>query len=199
MVGITKAVQYSLASFGIDEPCLENLVEFIGPPLKDSFMCLYGFGHSKAEEAIAKYREYYAVKGLYENAVYPHIPELLDNLIAQRKTLAVATSKPTIFAEQILDHFGLLNKFFLITGSNLDGSRVKKGEVIRCSLETMDIKDYSSIVMVGDRKHDIIGAMEAGIDSIGVLYGYGSRKELESEKPMYIAESVLDLNDLLCR
>jgi phosphoglycolate phosphatase len=196
-LGITKSVQYSLMSFAINEPCLDKLVSFIGPPLMDSFQEYYGFDNCKAEEAVEKYREYFSVKGLYENAVYPFIPELLDSLRMIGKTLLVATSKPTVYAEKILDHFELRKYFSLVVGSNLDGSRVKKNEVIAYALEKMDLKEYCNVVMVGDRKHDIIGAKEAGIDSIGVLYGYGSVEEFEYEKPTYIVDTVLNLQKLL--
>jgi phosphoglycolate phosphatase len=196
-LGITKSVQYSLATFGINEPCLDKLVNFIGPPLMESFQEYYGFDICKADEAVKKYREYFSVKGLYENAVYPFIPELLDSLKMIGKTLVVATSKPTIFAEKILDYFWLKKYFSLIVGSNLDGSRVKKYEVIAHALKIMGSKVYQNVVMVGDRKHDIIGAKEAGIDSIGVLYGYGSVEELEFEKPTCIADTVLNLHKLL--
>lgn len=196
-LGITRSVQYSLASFGIIEPCLDNLDKFIGPPLKDSFKEFYGFDDCKADEAIIKYREYFSVKGMYENSVYPLIPKLLDTLSVQGRTLVVATSKPTVFSEKILEHFELAKYFSLVVGSNLDGSRVKKGEVIHCALEKMGLTDFDRIVMIGDRKHDIIGAKEVGIDSIGVLYGYGSLEEFEAEQPTYIANLVSDLELLL--
>jgi phosphoglycolate phosphatase len=196
-LGITQSVQYSLASFGINEPCLDNLDKFIGPPLKDSFKEFYGFDDCKVDEAIIKYREYFSIKGIYENKVYPLIPKLLDVLSAQGRTLVVATSKPTVFAEKILEHFELAKYFSLVVGSNLDGSRVKKGEVIQCALEEMGLKDYDKIVMIGDRKHDIIGAKEVGIDSIGVMYGYGSREEFEAADATYIVDSVSDLEQLL--
>jgi phosphoglycolate phosphatase len=196
-LGITQSVQYSLASFGINEPCLDNLDKFIGPPLKDSFKEFYGFDDYKADEAIIKYREYFSVKGMYENIVYPLIPKLLDALSVQGRTLVVATSKPTVFAEKILEHFELAKYFSLVVGSNLDGSRVKKGEVIQCALEEMGLKDYDKIVMIGDRKHDIIGAKEVEIDSIGVMYGYGSREEFEAADATYIVDSVSDLEQLL--
>jgi phosphoglycolate phosphatase len=196
-IGITSAVQYALASFDIHEPCLDNLVNFIGPPLKDAFMEYYGFDSDKAFEAVVKYREYFSVKGLYENSVYPGIPDLLECLIEQGKTLIVATSKPTVFSEKILEHFGLIKYFKLIIGSNLDGTRVKKGEVIKFALEQAKLADLHNIIMIGDRKHDVIGAKEVGIDSIGVLYGYGSKEEFEVEKPTYLVDSVDELKRLL--
>ncbi|NLK20666.1 MAG: HAD family hydrolase [Epulopiscium sp.] len=192
-LGITKSIQYSLKHFGINESCLDRLVPFIGPPLKDSFMEFYDFTEEQTEEAIKKYREYFAEKGLYENAIYPGIYELLEELYNGGKFLYVATSKPTIFAKKILEHFGISRFFKSIVGSNLDGSRVDKGEIISDVIENIDNPNYNKIVMIGDRKFDIIGARKLGLDSIGVLYGFGPLEELELEKPTYIAETVEDL------
>ncbi len=196
-LGITKSVQYSLNSFGIIETCLDSLEKFIGPPLKDSFMNFYDFAEDTAVRAVEKYREYYSVKGIFENTVYPFIPELLEKLCLQGKTLIVATSKPTVFADKILSHFDILKYFSKVVGSNLDGSRIKKCDIITCILKENEIPINDCVVMIGDRKHDIIGANEAGIDSIGVLYGYGSLEELENESPTHIVDSVLDLERIL--
>lgn len=195
--GITKSVQYALNYFGIFESCLNNLEKFIGPPLKDSFMEFYGFEERVAKKAIDKYREYYSVKGIYENTVYPFIPELLDKLHTIGKTLLVATSKPTVFAEKVLHNSGLTKYFLRVTGSNLDGSRIEKHEIIEFILKENNILINDSIVMIGDRKHDIIGANKAGVDSVGVLYGYGSIEELERYNPTYIAGSVTELEYIL--
>ncbi|MCX7774317.1 MAG: HAD family hydrolase [Clostridia bacterium] len=195
-IGITSSVQYALAAFGIHEPCLDNLVKFIGPPLKDSFREFYGFSEDQADKAVAKYREYFADRGLYENEAFPDIPHMLDHLLKCGKTLAVATSKPTYFAEKILEYFHLKEKFSFVGGSNLDGTRMKKAEVISFVLEEMGISELNRVIMVGDRKHDVIGAQETGIDSIGVLYGYGSREEMEKAKPTYSVETVKDLEAL---
>nr|WP_152966184.1 HAD family hydrolase [Pseudobacteroides cellulosolvens] len=196
-VGITKSVKYALNYFGIAEPCLNNLEKFIGPSLRDSFMEFYGFNEEDARKAIEKYREYYSVKGILENTVYPYIPELLNNLHTAGKTLMVATSKPTVFAEKVLSNLDLLKYFSRITGSNLDGSRIEKHEVIEFVLRESNMPIDDSIVMIGDRKHDIVGANKAGIDSIGVLYGYGSLEELEMHKPTYIANTVSDIECIL--
>jgi phosphoglycolate phosphatase len=196
-VGITKSIQHSLKYFGIIEEDLNPLIKFIGPPLKESFMEYYGFDSDKAVLAIEKYREYFAVTGLFENEVYPAIPELLADLFDNGKKLIVATSKPTEFSQRILDHFGLSKYLSFIAGSNLDGSRTRKGEVISYALKQCGLESNARVVMVGDRKHDIMGARENGIDSIGVLYGYGSRHELEKEHPTFIAEDVHDLRKFL--
>jgi haloacid dehalogenase superfamily, subfamily IA, variant 1 with third motif having Dx(3-4)D or Dx(3-4)E len=198
-IGITKSVQHALKSFGIIEENLDNLEKFIGPPLKDSFKEYYGFEEEKAVLAVEKYREYFSVKGIYENSPYEMIEKLLQNLKFNGKKLIVATSKPTVFADQILKHFKLYHYFDFVAGSNLDGSRVKKDEVIQYALESCNISKAESIVMIGDRMHDIMGANKTGIDSIGVLYGYGSLEEHKAENATFIVNSVQELIDLLIK
>lgn len=197
MVGITKSVQYALKSYGIHEPDLNKLLPFIGPPLKDSFMEYYRFPEAQAQEAISRYREYYTVTGIFENRVYEGIGELLAHLKAAGRHLLVATSKPEEFARQILDHFHLTEYFDFIGGASMDEVRVKKGEVIAYVLDTVGLADVSAAVMVGDRKHDILGAKENAMASIGVLFGYGSREELEAAGADAIAATVQELEELL--
>ncbi len=188
--GITKSVAYALKYYGIQVDDLDELCKFIGPPLKDSFMVYYGFDDEKATEAVEKYREYFRPYGVYENKVYPGVKNLLEHLKQCGKTVILATSKPTVFADVILEHFGLKRYFDVIVGSELDGSRVKKGDVIAYALEQAGMTDKSQAVMIGDREHDIIGAKENGLDSIGVLYGYGSMEEFEACGADCIAENV---------
>ena len=192
-VGITKSVAYALDYYGIHVEDLDSLCPFIGPPLKDSFMKYYGFDDKKAEEAVEKYREYFRPYGVYENEMYEGILALLASLKAQGKMLILATSKPTVFAKTILEYFKLESYFSHVIGSELDGTRVKKGDVIAYALEQAQITDKSKAVMIGDREHDILGAKENGLDSIGVLYGHGSRKELEESGANIIVESVAQL------
>lgn len=194
--GITNSVRYALAKARITAENSE-LACFIGPPLKESFMKYYGFSDSEAEKMIETYREYFSVDGMFENKVYGGIEQLLGSLCANGKTLVVATSKPEVFSKRILDYFGLTKYFTFIAGSNLDGTRVKKGEVISYALENAGITQKDAVIMVGDRHHDVDGANENGIDSIGVLYGYGNRAELEAAGATYIAETVEDLQNLL--
>lgn len=177
--GITKSVAYALKAYGINVPDRSALRRFIGPPLVDSFMEEYGFGREKALEAVEKYRERFRVKGLYENRVYDGIPELLSDLRANSIRLMVATSKPTVFAEQILSYFGLRPFFDFVAGAELDGSRDRKADVIRYALEENQITEISSVLMIGDRLYDIVGAQQNNLASMGVLYGFGSREELE--------------------
>lgn len=194
--GITNSVRYALSKVGI-EAQNSDLTCFIGPPLKESFMKYYGFSDCDAEKMIETYREYFSVDGLFENRVYDGIEALLNRLCESGKTLIVATSKPEVFSKRILDHFGLSKYFRLIAGSNLDGTRVKKGEVIRYALQTAGITQKDAVVMIGDRHHDIDGANENGVDSVGVLYGYGNREEFEAAGATFIAATVEELEELL--
>lgn len=196
-IGITKSVQYALVKFGIEEPDLDKLIPFIGPPLVESFQEFYSLNQEQAQAAVRYYREYFAETGMYENAVYPGIKELLGELKSAGKELIVATSKPTVFSEQIIEHFGLTQFFKAIVGSNLDGSRIHKDEVIAFALKDLTGTIYDSVIMVGDRKHDIIGAQKNGIASIGVTYGYGTQEELTQAKPVYLAATVEELGELL--
>lgn len=197
MVGITRSVQHALKTYGIEEPDLEKLIPFIGPPLKDSFMKYYDFPEEQAKEGITRYREYFTAKGIFENQVYDGIPQMLQNLKAAGKSLLVATSKPELFAKQILEHFDLDGYFDFIGGASMDEVRVKKGDVIAYVLESMGIGDVGQAVMVGDREHDVLGARENGMDCIGVLFGYGGRQELEHAGAERIVETVEELEKVL--
>jgi len=198
-VGITKSVQNALNTFGIHTDNLDVLCKFIGPPLKESFMRYYGFSEADALKAIEKYREYFKDTGIYENELYKGIDSMLLRLSTEGRQLIVATSKPTIFADRILEYFNISQYFSLVCGSELDGTRIRKGDVIKFALQEAGVQDFSRAIMVGDREHDAIGAKEARIDFIGVLYGYGSYKELENAGAAMIVETVEDLRDILCR
>ncbi len=195
--GITRSVQYALRSYGIDEPDLTKLYPFIGPPLKDSFMKYYGFSEEKAMEAIWRYREYFTAKGIFENRVYEGIPQMLEMLKKDGRILLIATSKPEDFAVQIVRHFDLEKYFDLICGASMDEVRTRKGEIIGCALNAARIADGREAVMVGDREHDVLGARENGLDCIGVLFGYGSRKELEEVNAYRIVETAAELGAVL--
>lgn len=195
-VGITKSVQYALSKFNIREDNLDNLESFIGPPLSESFQKHYGFEPSQAQDAVDFYREYFSTSGMYENVVYPGIPDLLADLKSKRKELIVATSKPTVFANQILNTFNLYQYFTTVVGSHLDGTRTSKTEIIAHALSTLGKPKENSSVMVGDREHDIIGAQGNAIDSIAVTYGYGSLFELQRANPTHLAHAVEDIGAL---
>lgn len=180
MLGITHSVQYALRKYGIEVDDLRSLCPFIGPPLQDSFRDFYNFSPEQADEACDFYHEYFIEKGMYENELYPGIPDLLKALCDNGKQLMVATSKPEPLARGILDYFGISTYFRFIGGDTLQRTRSAKAEVIRYVIEQNHLADHlPRIVMIGDRKHDIIGAKQIGIASVGVLYGYGSREELE--------------------
>lgn len=196
MLGITSSVQYALSKFGISVRYLKELIPFIGPPLKESFQRFYGFSDEQADEAVAYYREYFSPKGIYENEIYAGIPQLLEDLSDAGFELAVATSKPGVYAERILKHFGIDEYFSLVVGSELDGTRVQKAEVIQHVLDVYGIVGKDA-VMVGDREHDIKGAAACGVTSIGVLYGYGSRTELMEAGADHIVTTVKELREWL--
>ncbi|WP_156317591.1 HAD family hydrolase [Bacillus sp. CHD6a] len=195
--GITKSVHYALEKMDILEPDTDKLETFIGPPLQVSFAEYYGFDQKESERAIDFYRERFKEKGMYENVLYPSIHLLLASLKESGYVLVVATSKPTVFAEQIIKHFELEQYFQLIVGSNLNGTRSSKTEIIQHILDKYTEFYPNDFVMIGDRKHDIIGAKNTGIDSIGVTYGYGSREEIKEAEPTYTVSSVEHLMDLL--
>lgn len=195
--GITNSVAYALRKFDVEVPERTELYKFIGPPLHESFMAYYGFDRDKAMRAVDFYREYYRDRGIWENRVYDGIPELLQTLKAAGRTLLVATSKPEEFARQILEHFGLIQYFDFLAGANMDGSRTKKAEVIAHALSSCGLSPASNIVMVGDREHDVLGASALGLDSIGVLFGYGDRPELERAGAAHIAAAVAEIGTII--
>lgn len=196
-LGITKSVQYALQRMGIAVDDLDQLEPFIGPPLMQSFQELYSFSNEQAQQAIGYYREYFSEHGIYENELYDGIKELLVQLRLEEKVLYVATSKPTVFAERVLRYFDIESYFHDVCGSNLDGTRSAKGEIIEHIVKEQGL-DVARTVMIGDRKHDIIGANLNHMQSIGVEFGYGSKQELETAGAAYIVETVNELRRLLC-
>jgi len=198
-IGITKSVQYSLNAFGINVTDADTLTPFIGPPLRDSYKNFYGFSDAEAETAVAKYREYFAETGIFENTLYDGMDTLLKTLKDMGKQLIIATSKPTVYAEKILKYFDIDHYFSFVAGSELDGRRSKKSEVIKYALDNTGITCIDKTIMIGDREHDIIGANALGVDSIGVLYGYGDLQELTNTGATFICENVRDLSELLTK
>lgn len=153
----------------------------------------YGFDLEQAKQAVIYYREHFSTHGLFENKVYPGIPKLLQQLKDQGYQLAVATSKPEEFSIRILDHFDLSQYFIGIYGATLDSSRSSKGDVITYALDCLNIKNLDDVIMVGDRMHDVIGAHQNKIKVIGVLYGYGSHKEMENNHADWIVKNIKEL------
>jgi len=202
-IGITRSVQYALRALGIEEPSLDRLEPFIGPPLADSFQEFYNLNEQQIVMAIAKYRERFAQQGIYENEIYPGISEMLAELKRKGKILAVASSKPTPFVERILDYFDIRKYFDFVIGSNMDGTRSRKEEVIEETLRQMVPAEMTpaakkdAVVMVGDRKFDIEGASVHGITSVGVSFGYGSEAELEQAGADFTVNCVESLSVVL--
>ena len=196
-LGITTCVQHALRKFGIEVEDRRELRPFIGPPLGESFQVYYGLSKEESEQAITYYRERFSVKGLYENEVYEGVEKMLQTLRDSGKKLVVATSKPEKFTMIILEHFDLLKYFDFVAGATMDGSRGEKADVIRYALEKCEIEDKSEVIMIGDRKFDILGAKENGLASMGVLYGFGDRAELEEAGADYIVETAEDIAKIL--
>ena len=186
-LGIMNSVQYALKKIGRGVENLEELKCFVGPPLAQQFAKFCGFSD-----------EYNEGKGMLENAVYDGIPEGLEQLKNAGIRLAVATSKPEKYARKIAEHFKIAPYFEFIGGANMDGSRTKKAEVIEYVLKNCKVEDRQSVLMVGDREHDILGAKACKVSALGVLYGYGDRAELEDagadwivSTPAKITEKIL--------
>ena len=192
-IGITNSVIYALHKFDIDVNDRSVLYKFIGPPLKDSFKRYYGFFDEQSNLAIQYYREYFKKQGMFENKVYDGVHDLLIELKAKGKSLIVATSKPEAFAIEILRHFDLYDYFDFVAGATMNDVRNKKADIIRYALENCHISDKSSAVMIGDREHDVLGAKENGLDSIGVLFGYGTYDELKNAGAAFIAETPMNI------
>lgn len=192
-IGITSSVMYALEKFGITVEDRKELHPFIGPPLTYSFQTFYGLSKEDSEMAVKFYRERFSVKGLYENEVYDGVEMMLQTLKERGKTLIIATSKPEEFTLKILEHFHLLKYFDYIAGATLDGSRGEKADVIRHALAISKIEDKSQAIMIGDRNYDILGAKENGLDSMGVLFGFGDYEELSNAGADYIAENIQDI------
>lgn len=195
--GITNSVAHALSKYGIEVSDKRELYKFIGPPLRDSFMKYYGFSENEALKAIECYREYFRDKGIFENKVYDGVEDMLRKLHTDGKKVVLATSKPVEFALRILEYFDLKKYFAVVAGASMDSSRSKKGDVIAYALSMCGDTDKSTAVMIGDREHDIIGAKENGLASIGVLYGYGDEAELKNAGADYIAETPEDILKLI--
>ena len=191
--GITRSIQYGLSKMGIDEPDLTQLEHFIGPPLLQAFMATYGFDEAKAWEAMGFYRERFAVTGLYENEVFEGVTPLLETLVGQGRQLFIATSKPQIYAREIARHFDFAKHFKVIYGSELDGTRTNKVELIRHLMAEQGLNPAHTL-MIGDRKHDLIGARDNGLDAAAVGYGFGSFEELSSFAPKYHFQTLTELH-----
>lgn len=195
--GITNCVKYALKHFGIEENDEATLLSFIGPPLYDSFRELYGFSHDDANLAVEKYRERFSVTGIFENSVLEGAAEILKALKDAGKTTALATSKPLVFAQRIVEKYGLSENLDYIVGADLKGGINYKDEVINEVLRLAKPDNLSKVVIIGDRKHDILGAKKCGISSIGVRCGYAEENELEDSGADFIFENLPEVQDFL--
>ncbi len=195
--GIMNSVLYALKKFDIEVEDRTQLYAFIGPPLAESFQKFYHFSQEQALQAVCYYREYFSERGMFENKIISGIDTLLSELKGAGKKLVVATSKPEKYTIKILEHFNLISYFQFVAGATMDETRNTKTAVIEYALQHINAVSKREVVMIGDRKHDIEGAKNNNIDSIGVLFGYGDRKELEQAGADYIVESVEELRTLL--
>ena len=195
--GIIACVQHALRQFGIEVEDPKTLRPFIGPPLRDSFRDYFHMTPEEAEQATEFYRQRYAPIGKFECSVYPGIPELLRRLHETGRTVILATSKPEGFAREILEHFDLAQYFDLIGGATLDGSRDTKEAVLQYILDSGRVPDRQDAVMIGDTKFDMIGAAAFSLPAVGVLYGFGSRQELEENGALFLARDAAELERYL--
>jgi phosphoglycolate phosphatase len=196
-IGITGCIQYAIAQLGKQPPTTDELLWCIGPPLTTSFAkLLQTEDRVLINHAISLYRDRFSTIGLFENELYPEIPEVLASIRAEGYQTYVATSKPHVYAKRIVEHFGLSALFDGIYGSELDGTRSIKGELIRHILLTENL-DTKATVMIGDRSHDVIGAKQNQVFAIGVTYGYGSEEELNNHGADAIADSPKDILALI--
>jgi len=196
-MGIVNAIIYALSKFDIIPNDKEELRKFIGPPLVKSFINYIEFTEEKAKEAVIHCQKYMKDKGIFEAPLYDGIKEMLETLNSKGKKIFIATSKPEVLAKQIIKYLQVDKYFEGIVGANLDGTRTDKTEIISLLLETYAISDRTKVVMVGDREHDIYGAKNTNIDSIGVLYGYGEMEELVSAGATHIVKNPKELLDFI--
>lgn len=201
--GIIKCVQYALEKMGIIENDTEKLKVFVGPPLQESFRNVYGFDEESTEKAIVYYRERFKPIGMFENAVYDGIPEMLKKMKKEGKVNLIASSKPEAFVKTILEHFHIAQYFDIIVGASMDNSRNTKEAVIEEALLQLKIVDQGGqycndkCVMIGDRKYDIHGAKCFGLRSIGVSYGFAPEGELKEAGADVIVDTVEELTQVL--
>ena len=195
--GIINSFEYTLKTHGVAYN-REDLAKLVGPPLRDSMLEYLRDGH-EVEEYINTYREYYGRQGIFENDMYSGIKEMLEKFVAAGYKLYIASSKPIPYIEKVLKHFGIFELFIFIGGDNMEGGRGNKKDIINYVLDGANITNKNSVIMVGDRKYDIIGARECTVDSMGVLFGYGSREELEDAGAKHIAETPQQIWEIISR
>lgn len=196
-IGITKSVRYALNKLGSSEGRTDKFVSWIGSPLWNSFKKYYAFNDDKTRKAIDLYREYYSKKGMLENTIFDGIKEMIQKLYDEKKILFVVTLKPVPFADEVMEHFGLRKYFKQIIAPDLELENPSKEKMISEIFKEYPEEDKKNYIMVGDRDQDIFAAHNIGIDSVGVLWGYGTKDEITKADPTYIAHSVKELAELL--
>ncbi len=196
-LSVANSFKYALESYGIKVDDINSLRPVLGPPLRTSFESMFGFSPDEALKAVDKYRERYVNHYIEENRVYEGVPSVLEKLCNAGYKLVLATSKPERFATEIMRHFELDKYFYFITGATMDKSRDTKEKVLQYILEKLNLSDTSDILMVGDRKYDLDGAAQFGIDALGVLYGYGSKEELKAHPHVCIVRTPEELYDFI--
>lgn len=199
--GIINAIRYAVKKKGLTEPSEEVLRSFVGPPLREQFQAVFGLSFEEGNEMVSLYREYYGDRGIFENRVYDGVLKMLETLRDAGLKVAIATSKPEKYAKRIAEHFGFGRYFDFIGGACMDGTRTVKHEVIEYVLAACGIseEERDRTVMVGDRRHDILGAKESALHSIGVLYGYGGREELAEAGAEELAKTAQEAADIILR
>lgn len=197
--GITKSVQHALKQKGIIVDDLSKLTKHIGPPQHESFEKFWGFEGEELEEAIQIYRKAFAEFGLSQFEVYPGIEELFKKLYEKGKKIIIVTSKIEDFALYTMETTKLDQYVVDTCGSTFDNSRITKSDVMEYALKKNNIKDKKRAIMIGDRHHDIDSSIEYGLESVGVIYGFGSKKELEEAGATYLVSTVNELEDLLLK
>lgn len=196
--GILNSVVYALKKMGYGERSNEYLRQFIGPPLFQSFRELIGMNGDEAKRAVYFYRENYSGnRAIHQNKLYEGISDLIREVHRRNRRQIVVTSKPTVFASQIVKFHNLEAFFSEIVGSNLDGSMSNKSDLFKYALERFPSYFEDEVIAIGDRKYEVEAANENGIDSIGVLYGYGTPEEIQIASPTFIANNVAGIGKIL--
>jgi phosphoglycolate phosphatase len=193
--GILNCLVYAIERMGFEVP--EDTNKFLGPPIRQSFAEFLGMNGEQVDEAVRIFRERYSDTGLFENRVYDGIPGMLERLKSGGKRLMVATSKPQVYAVRIFERFGLAQYFEIVGGAELDSSRDYKDQVIEYVLAKAGITDRSSVLMIGDRRQDVLGAHKTGLKCMGILWGFGSMEELTQAGADYIARTPQETADML--
>lgn len=194
--GILKSAKYALDAFGYDAPDYTELTYFIGPPLLVTFQEKFSADASRADELVKKFRERYTNKGLLESCLYDGIKELLENLKKENVKIGIASSKPQDYIEALLDHFDIRKYFDTVCGVTFTADCESKSSIISRCVKELDVSG-NEILMVGDKKYDIEGAKANVIDSVGVLWGYGTRIELVEAGAKFIAEKIFDIYSIV--